>query len=364
MMIQKAESAEQKAEGRRLLSAFCLLLSAFCFLCTGCSTQPRVVLYCAQDREFAEQILADFAKQSGFPVVPRYDSEANKAVGLYEDLVREAPKPRCDVHWNNEILATIRLGRQGILEPYQSPSAAPYPSAFKAKDHTWTAFAARARVLIINTKLLRDRDILQAQWPRSLLDLTAPRWKNQLAMAKPVAGTSATQAACLFQVWGKDKARAWYLALKANGVQLVAGNKQVAEGVGQGQYMFGLTDTDDAIAEVEADRPVRIVFPDADASADSKLGTLYIPNTVAVIKSCPNPAGARRLIDYLLSADVETKLAQSASKQIPLNPQVRAKLPPQIQTPQTARALPVDFERAADLWDEVQSFMNKEFSVP
>jgi iron(III) transport system substrate-binding protein len=364
MMHQQAERRRQKAEGRQLPSAFCLLLSAFCLLCTGCSRQPRVVLYCAQDREFAEQILADFTGQTGVPVVPRYDSEANKAVGLFEDLVREAPRPRCDVHWNNEILATIRLQRQGILEPYQSPSAAPYPSALRAKDHTWTGFAARARVLIVNTKRLRERDIPQAQWPRSLLDLTAPRWKDQLAMAKPVAGTSATQAACLFQVWGKDKARTWYLQLKANGVQLVAGNKQVAEGVGQGQYLFGLTDTDDAIAEVEAGRPIRIVFLDADASPDSKLGTLYIPNTVAVIRSCPNPEGARRLVDYLLSAEVESKLAESASKQIPQNPKVRAKLPPQIQTPQTARALPVDFERAAELWDEVQSFMTKEFLVP
>src|SRR5207302_8841102 len=130
--------------------------------------------------------------------------------------------------------------------------------------------------------------------------------------------------ACLFQAWGKDKARAWYLALKANGVKHVPGNKQVAEGVGQGQYLLGLTDTDDAIAEVEAGRPVRIIFPDKGAAADSKLGILFIPNTVAVIKNCPNPEGARRLVDFLLSPEVETKLAESASKQIPLNPNVRA----------------------------------------
>jgi iron(III) transport system substrate-binding protein len=327
----------------------------------GCSHEPRVVVYCAHDREFAEQILADFTQHTGLQVVPRYDSEANKGIGIYEDLVREARRPRCDVHWNNEIVNTIRLQRQGLLEPYVSPAAAPFPAAFKASDNTWTAFAARARVLILNTRKLQERGIPEAQWPRGLLDLTETRWQDQLAMSKPVAGTSATQAACLFQAWGKDRARAWYLKLKANGVQLVAGNKQVAEGVGQGQFLLGLTDTDDAIAEVEAGRPVRIVFPDREAPAGSKLGTLFIPNTVAVIKGSPNPEGARRLVDYLLAPEVEKKLAESASKQIPLNPQVKAQLPQQFHTPETARALPVDFEQAANLWDEVQMFITGEF---
>ena len=117
-----------------------LLAAAGC----GEASKNRVVVYCAHDREFAEEILEDFGRASGLEVVPRYDTEANKAVGLYEDLIRESARPRCDVHWNNEILATIRLQRQGLLEPYASPAAEPYPAQFKAADHTWHAFATRA----------------------------------------------------------------------------------------------------------------------------------------------------------------------------------------------------------------------------
>ena len=203
--------------------------------------------------------------------------------------------------------------------------------------------------------------IAEADWPRSLLDLTHPRWRGQVAMSKPVAGTSATQAACLFQAWGKDKAKKWYQDLKANDVKIVAGNKQAAEGVGSGQYLVGLTDTDDAMGEIDAGRPVRIVFPDQDAEPGSRLGTLFIPNTLAIIKGCPNPEGARKLADYLLSPEVEKRLAESASRQIPLNPSVHARLPAQIKTPQSAHPLPVDFERAADLWDDVQTFLREEF---
>jgi iron(III) transport system substrate-binding protein len=332
------------------------------FLC-GCPSRSdpagRVVLYCAQDQDFAEDILKEFTRRTGIAVAPRFDTEANKSVSLYEDLVREAKQPRCDVHWNNEIIGTIRLQRQGLLEPYASPSARPYPAEYKATDDTWHAFAGRARVLVVNT-----HKVPAADRPRGLWDLTQPRWRGQVAMAKPQFGTSATQAACLFAAWGPDKARAFYRALHKNGVHLVPGNKQAAEGVGQGQFAVGLTDTDDAMAEIEARHPVALVFPDHDAPADSKLGTLFIPNTVALIRGSPNPEGGRLLIDYLLSPEVEAKLAQAASRQIPLNPEVRVSLPKQIEPARIARALPVDFARAADCWDEAQNFLIVEFARP
>ncbi len=340
---------------RRYL-ALSFFLIPFSLGCSGSASQ-RVVLYCAQDREFAEVILPEFTKQVGLKVDPKYDTESEKSVSLYEELIREKNRPRCDVHWNNEILATIRLQRQDLLEPYESPAASAYPAEWRARDHSWHAFAARARVLIVNTKLVSDADR-----PRSLLDLTDPRWKGKVAMAKPQFGTTATQAACLFEVLGADAAKRFYRGLHDNGVHIVSGNKQVAEGVGQGQFAAGLTDTDDAIAEVKAGRPVAIIFPDRDGHPDHpRMGTLFIPNTVAIIRGGPNPAGARKLMDFLLSPDVEKRLAESDSHQIPLNPEVKAALPKEIETAKTAKAMQVHFEKAADLWNEVQTFLKKEF---
>jgi iron(III) transport system substrate-binding protein len=67
------------------------------------------------------------------------------------------------------------------------------------------------------------------------------------------------------------------------------------------------------------------------------------------------------MVDYLLSPEVEKRLAEGGSRQIPLNPGVQAQLPPQLQPARTAHRLPVDYERAADLWEEVQLFMREEF---
>lgn len=346
----------------RMLSPRCGLIVLAC--CAGCtSADPRVVLYCAQDRDFAVPLLDAFRQQTGWPVVPKYDTEKNKSVSLYEELVAEKNRPRCDVFWNNEIVSTIRLQKQGLLEPYDSSSAKAYPTEARAADHTWHAFATRARILIVNTRLVAEKDR-----PRSLFDLTDARWRNRVVMAQPQYGTSATQAVCLFQVLGSERAKKFYLDLKGNGVQIAPGNKQVAEWVGQGrtptgqEVAIGITDTDDAMEEVRAKHDVAIIYPDRDAAADSKLGTLFIPNTLAILKGAPNPDGARRLIDYLLSADVEKQLAEGESHQVPLNPEVKATLPPQIETPTTVHSMRVDFEKAADLWTEAEKFVIQEFA--
>jgi iron(III) transport system substrate-binding protein len=330
----------------------------------GCfAEKPRVVLYCAQDKEFADDVLEQFHKMTGIEATPKFDTEADKSVSLYVELVKEKARPRCDVFWNNEPLSTIRLQRQGLLEPYDSPSAAPYPASAKDKDHCWTAFANRARVLLVNSDLVKEAD-----WPKSLLDLTKEKWKGRVAMSRPQFGTSATQAACLFEVLGSEKAKKYYQDLRANGVQISPGNKQAAEWVGAGRTPAGqeiavaVTDTDDSLEEIKAGSHVAIIFPDRQEAPGSRMGTLFLPNTVAIIRGCPDPEGARKLVDFLLSANMEKQLAEADSHQIPLNPEVKATLPEAIENGRAAHPMAVDFEKAADMWDDVQSFLRDEFA--
>lgn len=326
----------------------------------GCTkSEDRVVVYCAQDQEFAVGVFDDFKADATLAVEPKFDTEANKSVSLAAELEAEANRPRCDVHWNNELLATIRLARKGLYEPYLSPNAAPYPEWSKAKDQTWQSFASRARVLIINTNLIPN----VADRPKSLLDLTDPKWKGKVAIAKPQFGTTATQAACLFEALGPDAAKTFYRGLKANDVQVVPGNKQTATGVSEGRFAIGLTDTDDALIELDAKKPVAVIFPDRDGHAKHpRLGVLYIPNTVAIVKGAPNPAGARKMVDYLLRPETEAKLATAGGFQIPLNPNVKANLHTALVTPSQVKAMAVDFDKAADLWDETQKFLTEEFA--
>jgi iron(III) transport system substrate-binding protein len=319
----------------------------------GCWTAsgPEVVVYSALDREFAEPILNQYADASGVKVRGVYDIESSKTVGLVERIIQESDRPVCDLFWNNEILHTLRLEKLGLLRVYHSPTAEAYPAMYRSPDGTWHGFAARARVLLINT-----RRVAAADRPRSIEDLADSKWRGQAGIARPLFGTTATHAACLFAVLGDEKSREYFQRLKANEVQVLAGNKQVAQRVSAGMLAFGLTDTDDAIIELEAGHPVAIVYPD---QAEGQFGTLFIPNTLAIINGAPHLEQAKPLIDYLLSAEVEGRLAAGPSAQIPLRSNSKSKT--RTETPKTVRPMKVDFGAAVEKWEAASEFLRDTF---
>jgi iron(III) transport system substrate-binding protein len=165
-------------------------------------------------------------------------------------------------------------------------------------------------------------------------------------MAKPLFGTTATHVSALYALWGPERAREWLLMLKRNGVLLTDGNASVVRLVATGERQVGLTDTDDVFMALAAGRTIAWKLIGQD---DQTPGPMLIPNTVTLIDGGPNPENGRKLIDYLLSADVEAALAASRSRQIPLHAGLSA--PEAIPDFEPAR---IDFHRAA-------SFMNQAF---
>jgi iron(III) transport system substrate-binding protein len=334
--------------------AVCILLSQGCASRSDdAQRKPEVVVYTAHDSVFSEPIFEQFQKSTGVAVLPKFDVESTKTVGLVNAIMAESDRPRCDVFWNNEILNSLRLKEQGLLEAYASPAAESYPAAFKDVDGNWHGFAARARIILCNTKLVPE-----GERPQSIYDLADEKWKGRIAIAKPLFGTTATHAACLFAALGDEKAKEYFQSLKKNDVQILAGNKQVAEAVANGGAAFGLTDTDDALQMIEQGLPVTIIYPD---QREDGLGTLFIPNTVSIIKGCAHPEEARKLVDYLLSVEVETALAQGPAGQIPLNQKVEIKT--KVETPKTIKPMAVEFDAAAEKWDAAAKYIADEFTA-
>jgi iron(III) transport system substrate-binding protein len=308
---------------------------------------PEVVVYTALDQEFSKPIFATFTEKTGISVRAKYDAESTKTVGLTETIIQERARPRCDLFWNNEILNTFWLERAGLLRSYKSPAAAAYSASARSPNGMWYGFAARARVLIVNKN---------QRHPKSIRDLTDPQWYDRCGIAKPLFGTTATHAACLFAAWGDAKAEDFFRDVKRN-ARIMSGNRQVAEAVSANQLSFGLTDTDDAIGEIAKGMPVEIIYPD---QGPDEIGTLFIPNTLALIKDSPHQKDAEQLLDYLLSADVERRLAAGPSAQIPLQPNVEASK--RVKTPAQVRAMEVNWSTAAAKWEIASRFLKAEFT--
>jgi len=251
---------------------------------TGCinKQENEIVVLSALDREFSEAILDDVSDELNIPIRKKFDFESNKTVGLANEIIQNQKRPRADLFWNNEILHTIRLERLGLLEQHVSPQASRFPASFRSPSDHWYGLAARCRVLIVNTDLMPEPN----QRPTSVMDLTDAKYAGKCTLARPLFGTSATHAAVLFDSMGEEDAKAFFSQVASN-CKTQGGNKQVAEKVAAGEFLFGLTDTDDAV------RPVAIVFPDQLPDQD---GALFIPNTLCLIKNGPNLAAARKVL--------------------------------------------------------------------
>ena len=308
-----------------------------------------VVIYTALDEMYSRPILDGFEAASGLTVKAVYDTEASKTTGLVNRLIAERDRPRADVFWNNEVAQTIVLKKKGVLVPHESPAAGAIPASFKDPEGYWTGFAARARVIIYNTDLVKDP-------PASILDLLDPQWKGKAAIAKPLFGTTSTHAAALFAVWGEDRAKTYFLNVLKNDIAVLPGNATVRDLVARGEYAWGLTDTDDANGAVVDGFPAKWLLPDQQ---EGGLGTLLIPNSLALIKGGPNPEGGRALIDYLLKPEIEQRLSEGRSLQIPVNPAVKA--PEGVPVPSRVRTMKVTFEAAADAMPDSAAFIREEF---
>jgi iron(III) transport system substrate-binding protein len=238
-----------------------------------------VVIYCAQDEDFAEPLLKNFEKETGITVKAVYDNEAVKTVGLANRLFAERAHPQCDVFWANEEMRTRRLASQDVF----------------CQTNGWAAFGYRSRRIAINTNRLS-----LASAPRSLLELTNKAWFGKVALAFPQFGTTATHFQALRQLWGEDAWARWCKALAANKPFLVDGNSVAAKLVGRGEAWLALTDSDDIAAGQREGLPL--------APLPMNEETLLIPNTVAVTRNAPHPVPAQRLFEYLQSASVLNQL--------------------------------------------------------
>lgn len=278
----------------------------------GCTEDKKtVVIYTSVDQVFSEQIFELFEAETGIKVLPVYDIEAQKTVGLANKLIGEKDNPQADVFWNGEILQMIRLKEEGVLASIEPEAAGELPGAFVDPDCCWFGFGGRARVLIYNKTL-----ISADQCPKTMKELAESKYLGNAGIAYPVFGTTSTQVAVLYTYWGAMTAKSYFASLKAGGISVVEGNSVVKDYVDQKKLYMGLTDTDDALEAMEGNQDLSVLFLD---QGENDMGTLVIPNTVAMIKGAGHSEEAMKFIEFLLSAKVEQKLIDIGWIHIPVH---------------------------------------------
>lgn len=303
----------------------------------------RVICYTSADSVYAKVLFAEFTKATGIAVDAVFDTEATKTTGLVQRLLTEHSNPsanRADVWWSSEPFGTIKLARSGVLDEVSAPRAEDHmkrrggngwPASLRAADRTWYGFGSRARVIVYNTRFVAEADV-----PRTLGQLLRPEFKGRIGIAKPQFGTTRGHFGALVSLFGEERFEKWLAALKAQGVRVLDGNAAVVAAVARGECRIGLTDTDDVYAGQREGWPVAVSWEEdtgpsprplkadgSDAADLPGMGSMLIPNTVALVKGRKNSAAAQELVEFLLSPAAQRSLAQTDSRNTPVDPEVR-----------------------------------------
>jgi len=311
----------------------CALLLVAGLACDGCtpSIPPTVagssvtaasdplVVYCSHDQLFSEPILARFTRETGIAVQVRHDTEATKSLGLVSRLIREKSARVCDVFWNNQVLGTTDLLAHDLLAEYKGSGWRRIPDAFKDSDGRWCGFAARLRVWIVNTEKLPAT-------VESVERAAAARDLSRMAVARPLFGTTLTHYCLLWHADNGRTLKARHADRRRRGLIEVPGNATVKNLVARGTCHLGWTDTDDFFVGLDDGHPVAMLpirLPGGE--------TVCVPNSVSIVKGTDRPTAARRLVDFLLSAETELALARSPSRQVPLGAIDEESLPTEVR---------------------------------
>lgn len=313
-------------------------------------SQSQLVVYCAHDATYAEQVIRQFEQQTGIAVEVRFDEEASKSLGLTNLLIAEQDNPRCDVFWNNQTLGTIRLKQAGILQPYRSHAADRIPNQYKDGAGYWTGFAGRLRVYLVNTdRLAATEDAVDQVLQHGSL--------KRVAIAQPLFGTTLSHYSVLLADWGEERLKAWHADIHERGIREVRGNSMTKDLVAEGVCDIGFTDTDDAFVAIDAGKPVAMLPVRLQNGR-----TICMPNSVAIIKDCSHLDNAQAFVDFLLSAEVEVLLANSTARQIPLGTVEQTQVPPEVLELQTWAADGVSLTSAADVNQRVLDWLTAEYT--
>lgn len=309
----------------------------------GCSRSPggeRAVLFSSVDEYYALQVASRFEEKSRHGVDLVSDTEAAKSTGLFNRIVAERERPSADVFWSGDLMRAIRLRDLGLTSDF--PESGEPGSAFSLPLSVAGLGLGSARIrMILVHEGASDR-------PESVAELAETPFAARTCLANPLFGTTSMHLAALLETWGAGKLESFLERFVENGGRLVASNGEVKRRVGNGEFDFGLTDSDDVAVALADGMPVDFLVPD---QGEDDEGAVLIPSAVALIKNGPHPISGEKLARYLASEDLERFMAESAAAHFPLRDSVP---PPSIFgfPLQERKILSLDYESMARQFPE------------
>ncbi len=254
-----------------------------------------------------DALLADFEKSSGLDVTILAQGDAGAMVN---QLLLTKGNPLGDAVFGIDNTFASRALSADMLQPYDSPAAADGADKFSVGDDRLTAVDYGDVCVNVDHQWFAAKGIAE---PKTFEELAEPQYKNLLVTPSPA--TSSPGLAFLLGTvahFGQDGWESYWTSLKNNGVKVTGG------------WTDAYT-VDFSGSSGKGDRPLVVSYassPPAELPADATAATE--PPTGALLDTCfrqveyagvlagaKNPAGAQKVIDFLLSPEFQASVPEA-----------------------------------------------------
>ena len=264
-----------------------------------------VVLVTHDSVALSEELIAAFEADTGLTLEQRAPGDGG---ALVNQLILTKDAPLGDVVYGIDSTFASRAIEEGVLEPYTSPAAGADAEQFAVGDEGHlTAVDVGDVCLNVDHEWFAEAGVPE---PVTLEDLTDPAYKDLLVVTNPA--TSSPGLAFLLatvDAFGEDGWQEYWAALRDNGVSVVSGWSDA-------YYV------DFSGPSSEGDRPIVLSYASSPpyevpegaevAPTGALLETCFRQVEYAgVLAGAENPDGARQVVDWLLSAEVQADIPES-----------------------------------------------------
>ncbi|WP_182112404.1 MULTISPECIES: thiamine ABC transporter substrate binding subunit [unclassified Actinotalea] len=264
-----------------------------------------VVLVTHDSFALSDDVVAAFEAETGLTLETRAPGDGG---ALVNQLILTKDAPLGDVVYGIDTTFASRAIAEGVLEPYESPAAGADVAAHAVDDgHHLTAVDVGDVCVNVDHEWFAEAGVPE---PTTLADLTDPAYRDLLVVTNPA--TSSPGLAFLLATvaeLGEDGWEQYWTALRDNGVKVVSGWSDAYYVDFSGPSSEGERPL---VLSYASSPPSEVAEGATQAPTGALLDTCFRQVEYAgVLAGAANPDGARQVVDWLLSQDVQADLPGS-----------------------------------------------------
>ncbi len=260
----------------------------------GEESERALTIYSGRSEELVGPLFRQFTEQTGIKVEARYGDSAELAAQILE----EGAGSPAQVFFAQDAGALGAVEAAGLFATLPAGAVAAVPAEYRAPDGTWTGVTGRARVIAYD-----PQQVPAAEVPKSVGDLTDPKWRGQVAIAPTNASFQAFVTA-MRVADGDEVTRPSLEGMVRNEAQRFEKNGLILDAVDTGQVKLGLINHYywyEKVAEVgAAGMRAKIAF-----TAPGDPGSLVNVAGVGVLKTAGESAESATFVEWLLSPETQ-----------------------------------------------------------